>query len=347
MIFDRLSFCWCFVDVTPYTDQTVVRKSPSSLPPAQQPSTRELAIAILSQLLIEFGNDIFENQSCTVAMRGLSTSSRRALQQRIESCCSSSSSSSSSSYRSHIPSPFATPTTTTSPTRRQLSSTTSTLQTRPTSLPNNNRSSTQDVPPSSPTNGTAAAVSTAKKSFHTTTTHPTPQKGEIAHNNERVPEKPPATDFGQMDMLGQTPVPSTSVDVCMSDGFQFDSGVTITGGDGALLVGGEAFTWRPWSLAGDSPDVKRKLVNAKGQWEVSADAFGLLGLVWPRPDLLIIGMGPEIRPLAPSMRKMISSLGIRVDVLDTRNAASQFNMLATERGVDNVAAALIPIGWRE
>jgi hypothetical protein len=34
-------------------------------------------------------------------------------------------------------------------------------------------------------------------------------------------------------------------------------------------------------------------------------------------------------------------------VLDTRNAAAQFNMLATERGVSEVAAALIPIGWQE
>jgi NADH dehydrogenase [ubiquinone] 1 alpha subcomplex assembly factor 3 len=38
---------------------------------------------------------------------------------------------------------------------------------------------------------------------------------------------------------------------------------------------------------------------------------------------------------------------MRLDVLDTRNAASQFNLLATERGINNVAAALIPIGWKE
>ena len=64
-------------------------------------------------------------------------------------------------------------------------------------------------------------------------------------------------------------------------------------------------------------------------------------------DLLLLGLGPEIRPLSPETKKYISSLGIRVEVLDTRNAASQFNMLATERGVGDVAAALIPIGWRE
>lgn len=64
-------------------------------------------------------------------------------------------------------------------------------------------------------------------------------------------------------------------------------------------------------------------------------------------DLLILGLGPEIRPLSPATRQAISALGMRVEVLDTRNAASQYNMLATERGIGDVAAALIPIGWKE
>ena len=64
-------------------------------------------------------------------------------------------------------------------------------------------------------------------------------------------------------------------------------------------------------------------------------------------DLLILGLGPELRPLSPETRKVISSLGMRVEILDTRNAASQFNLLATERGVGEVAAALIPLGWKE
>ncbi|KAK0637223.1 hypothetical protein B0T17DRAFT_521081 [Bombardia bombarda] len=178
--------------------------------------------------------------------------------------------------------------------------------------------------------------SSSSHAFHTTAA----QRNTMGHNNERVPDQAPTTDFGRMDMLGQTPTPSTSVDVCMHDGFAFNSGVHIDGGDGALLVGGEAFAWRPWREG-------HKLLNAKGQWDLPAEALGLLGLVWPRPDLLIIGMGKEIRPMSPETKRLISSLGMRVDILDTRNAASQFNLLATERGVDNVAAALIPIGWRE
>jgi uncharacterized protein len=64
-------------------------------------------------------------------------------------------------------------------------------------------------------------------------------------------------------------------------------------------------------------------------------------------DLLILGVGPEIRPISPELRRHISSLGMRVEILDTRNAAAQFNLLATERGVNDIAAALIPIGWKE
>ena len=61
-------------------------------------------------------------------------------------------------------------------------------------------------------------------------------------------------------------------------------------------------------------------------------------------DLLILGLGGEMRPLSPKTKRYINSLGIRVDVSDTRNAAAMFNLLATERGIDSVAGALIPIG---
>ena len=61
-------------------------------------------------------------------------------------------------------------------------------------------------------------------------------------------------------------------------------------------------------------------------------------------DLLILGLGGETRPLAPKTRQYLNSLGIRVDVSDTRNAAAMFNLLATERGVSSVAAAMVPIG---
>lgn len=64
-------------------------------------------------------------------------------------------------------------------------------------------------------------------------------------------------------------------------------------------------------------------------------------------DILILGLGKDMRPISPRTREYINSLGIRIDIQDTRNAAAQFNLLATERGVGSIAAALVPIGWRE
>ena len=246
-----------------------------------------------------------------------------------------------------------------------------------------------------------------------------------------------------MDMLGQTPIPSSAVDECFADGFALNSGVRITNGAGVLLVGGEAFEWRPWVVAGEKggagevekkgegegdavmgekrqrQEVRRKLVNAKGQWALEREEqWGFLGRLWPRcgmsfrlclclfyfpsypyhiyhlflhsffpslftssmvpiyhishlhslttppmtttpkliketeltktkTDLLILGLGPTLRPLSPATRTLLNNMGIRVEVLDTRNAASQYNLLATERGVEQVAAALVPVGWRE
>jgi NADH dehydrogenase [ubiquinone] 1 alpha subcomplex assembly factor 3 len=64
------------------------------------------------------------------------------------------------------------------------------------------------------------------------------------------------------------------------------------------------------------------------------------------PDLLILGLGASVLQISPETKRHINSLGIRVEIQDTRNAAAQFNLLATERGVTDVAAAMIPIGWR-
>lgn len=155
------------------------------------------------------------------------------------------------------------------------------------------------------------------------------------------------TDFSALDVLGSTPPPTTAIDACTADGFALNSNIKVSG-SGVLLVGGEAFRWQPWLQEGARDDsTTGKLLNARGQWEVGTSAWGVLELVWPKPDLLIIGTGPNIVPLSKETRKHINEMGIRIEVQDTRNAASQYNLLATERGVEMVAAALIPVGWRE
>lgn len=195
------------------------------------------------------------------------------------------------------------------------------------------------------------------------------------------------TNFDSLNVLGNIPAPTTAIDACLDSGFHLNNGVKLTNGDGLLLVGGEAFAWRPWkAVEGAESDrvAKDAMLNAKGQFELDESVWGLLNLVWPKPgmlalvaflsricafvhghdmlelhrkitlryansfttDMLILGLGGSIFPLSPETKRHINSLGIRVDILDTRNAAAQFNLLATERGVTEIAAAMIPIGWK-
>lgn len=115
---------------------------------------------------------------------------------------------------------------------------------------------------------TAMRQLVSSRSLHTTSSLFKRQKAE-----EHTP-----TSFQDLDVLGNTPVPSTSVDVCMTDGFGLNSGITIGDGDGALLVDGEAFTWRPWEITG-----QMRLLNARGQFDVPPEAFSVFDMLWPRP----------------------------------------------------------------
>lgn len=111
--------------------------------------------------------------------------------------------------------------------------------------------------------------------------HASPRRHRRAHNDEEIPDAAPTTDFSRMDMLGQVAAPSTSVDVCMSEGFRLNSGAAVYDGGGVLLAGGEAFAWRPWGA-------DMKLLNDRGQWEVGEGAFAVLDLLWPRPGMIYI-----------------------------------------------------------
>lgn len=100
------------------------------------------------------------------------------------------------------------------------------------------------------------------------------------------------TDFSNLDVLGGTPVPSTAIDACLWDGFHLNNGVKITNGAGVLLVAGEAFAWKPWNAAritgkeGYEGMGTKRLVNNRGVFEVGPEAWGILGLVWPKPGML-------------------------------------------------------------
>lgn len=157
-----------------------------------------------------------------------------------------------------------------------------------------------------------------------------------------------------MDVLGHIPTPATSVDACTSDGFHLDNGVKTGGGSGILLVGGEAFKWEPWraspASSGNAAATLGSLLDTrKGILSIPPLSLGLLELIHPKPDLLIVGTGGRLWMLSPDTRRYISEvLGCRLDVMDTANAAAAYNLLAKERGVEGgsgVGALFLPVGW--
>lgn len=175
------------------------------------------------------------------------------------------------------------------------------------------------------------------------------------------------TDFGAMDVLGNITAPATSVDACTTDGFHLDNGVKTDGGSGILLMGGEAFTWEPWRMlppppssgddaagGGQGPRLAEARLSdlldvRRGTLSLPRESLGLLEMLHPKPDLLIVGTGGKLWMLSQETRKHINEvLGCRLDVMDTANAAAAYNLLAKERGVEGaggVGALLLPIGW--
>lgn len=113
------------------------------------------------------------------------------------------------------------------------------------------------------------------------------------------------TDFGILDVLRNTAAPATAIDVCTHDGFAMNNGMRLSG-SGLLLVGGEAFRWRPWlregaegstsSSSSSSGSLTGRMLNAKGQWDVSDAAWGLLELVWPKPGESSSRAGVQLKP---------------------------------------------------
>jgi len=80
--------------------------------------------------------------------------------------------------------------------------------------------------------------------------------------------------------------------------------------------------------------------------EFDDDLWGIFDVVVPKPELLVLGTGARSIPVSPQAQARLHNLGIRIDSMDTNNAASSYNLLATERPGQIIAAALLPASFR-
>ena len=93
------------------------------------------------------------------------------------------------------------------------------------------------------------------------------------------------TNFGAMNVLGSTPPPAFGVEACLDDGFELNDNLIVPQ-SGVMLLGGQAFRWRPWAASGrrnGSQEHGARLLNARGQFEPDLGSWGVLDVIWPKP----------------------------------------------------------------
>ncbi|KMZ66080.1 NADH dehydrogenase [ubiquinone] 1 alpha subcomplex assembly factor3 [Zostera marina] len=107
-----------------------------------------------------------------------------------------------------------------------------------------------------------------------------------------------------------------------------DTGFTVNGVeyDGSLLiVNNTVMSWAPKTFS-----------------DITRDSLSIFQLLRPIPEILLLGCGKLTQHVSPELRKFIRSTGMKLEAIDSRNAASTYNILNEEDRI--VAAALLPYG---
>ncbi|KAL9939258.1 hypothetical protein V8E36_002071 [Tilletia maclaganii] len=116
------------------------------------------------------------------------------------------------------------------------------------------------------------------------------------------------------------------------------SGAGSGGLDGTPAMGGVTV------LMWDAPALDGVVLpNGRGWegWVAEQEAvWKALEVVQPRPEILIFGTGKTVLPLPANIKKYLNSLGMQVDVQNTRAACSTYNLLVEEGR--RVGVALLP-----
>ncbi|GJN87796.1 hypothetical protein Rhopal_000751-T1 [Rhodotorula paludigena] len=120
-----------------------------------------------------------------------------------------------------------------------------------------------------------------------------------------------------------------------SAGFTLSDGLVVP--SPVLLIDGACFLWDV------SHPTEGKGKNPMGfDWDGwTREKMQIFEALSPRPEILLVGTGTSTMFAPPAFKKYLNGLGIQVDVLDSRNAASTYNLLQEEGR--RVAAALYPV----
>ncbi|EJD01606.1 DUF498-domain-containing protein [Fomitiporia mediterranea MF3/22] len=129
------------------------------------------------------------------------------------------------------------------------------------------------------------------------------------------------------NILGDGPAPPVQVRGMTAAGIELADGLILP--SSCIFLDGNVFLW----------NVPSTLWNG---W--SKEQFEMFEVVVPKPEILILGTGKGVSHPPPSIRMYLNSIGIQLDVMDTWNACTTYNLLAEEGR--HVAAALLPATLR-
>ncbi|THU91911.1 DUF498-domain-containing protein [Dendrothele bispora CBS 962.96] len=127
-----------------------------------------------------------------------------------------------------------------------------------------------------------------------------------------------------VNILADENPPPVQVNSITSGGIQLIDGLIIP--SSCIFLEGKVLLW----------DVPASLWNG---W--TKDHFEVFEVVVPKPEILLLGTGKSISQPPPFIREYLNQMGIQLDVMDTRNACSTYNLLSEEGR--RVAAALLPL----
>ncbi|CAE6447639.1 unnamed protein product [Rhizoctonia solani] len=137
---------------------------------------------------------------------------------------------------------------------------------------------------------------------------------------------PPRGNAALTNILGDGPAPAVQVKSAGETGIELADGLILPGA--CIFLAGRVFLW-------DVPTPNDRWSN----WKL--EHFELFDVVVPKPELLLFGTGKSAMLPPPKFREYLGRAGVQIDIMDTRNACSTYNLLAEEGR--RVAAALLPI----
>ncbi|BGP45344.1 hypothetical protein JCM10450v2_001162 [Rhodotorula kratochvilovae] len=141
--------------------------------------------------------------------------------------------------------------------------------------------------------------------------------------------------MGLVNIIYSTPNDPVAVtSLTPSAGFTLSDGMVVPAP--ILLIDGHCFLW---DVQHPTQEGKDPMGSKWDGWIV--DKVRIFEALNPRPEILFVGTGTSTQFAPPAFKKYLNSLGIQVDVLDSRNAASTYNLLQEEGR--RVAAALYPV----